>query len=183
MDVHIPPVVSFVLALLFSVTAGFFYADYGWHNGALFLLIVIVVALTTYELRVYRGSEAVSRLMPTFLNTLVITVVSIFGSFAGISLGNGSADLMLLVYYVVSIVAFGFLSTCLSVNNAVHASDDRFIGPLVMSLFIYVVAFVFGLIAVANDDSSQALVAVGYVVFCVVLSFILMGNASRARTY
>ena len=182
MDVHIPPVVSFVLALLFSVTAGFALASNGWHNGLLFLLMAVVIGLTTYEMRVYRGVEAVSRLAQMFLNTLVIAVVSVFGSFAGISLGNGSTDLSFLVYYVVSVVVFGFFSTCLSVNNAVVAGNGRELG-LFTSLLLYLVMFVFGLIAVANTDGPQTVVAIGYVVFGVVLSFLLMARASRANLY
>ena len=179
MDLHIPPVVSFVLSMLFSVTAGFLMAEYGWHNGLLFLLVFVVVALTTYELREYKGSTVIPQLMPMFINTLVVVVVSALCSFAGICLGNGPTDFVLLAYYVVSMAAFGFLSTCVSVNNAAHAYQSNSASPLLTSLVVYAVAFIFGLIAVANDDGSQPFVVVGYVVFCVVLSFIMMMRASR----
>ena len=171
---YFSPVTSFILSMLFSITAGFLYADYGWHNGFLFLLVCIDIALLTYTLREYQGTEAVSRLMPMVMNVLVLAVVSVLCAFAGISLGDGSWDAASMAVYFVSVMGFGFMSVCLSVHNAVTYDDARFAGPLLTSLVVYGIMVIFGLIAVADDSGSQLLVAAGYVAACVIVGFLFM---------
>ncbi len=177
------PVVSFILSMLFSITAGFLYADYGWHNGFMYLLIGIDIALLTYTLRDYRGSEAVSRLMPMMFNIVILAAVSVLCGIAGISLGDGSWDGISLAVYVVAVIGFGFVSVCLSVFNAVTYDDARFAGPLLTSVFIYIVMMILGLVTVANDSDSQLSVTAAFVVFSFFVGFLFMWRASRRMSY
>ena len=177
------PVTAFILALLFSITAGFLYADYGWHNGFMFLLIGIDIGLMTYTLREYQGTEAVSRLMPMVMNVLIVTVISVLCGFAGISLGNGSWDAGSLAAYAVCAIAFGFASVCLSVHNAVTYDEARFAGPLITSLIVYAIVMVVGLVAVADDAGSQLMVTAGYAVLCIVIGFLFMWRSSGKVPY
>lgn len=171
--------VVLVLSLLLSVTVGFFRAEYGFHNGLLFLVMFVIIGLTTYELRDFKGTEVIPYFMPTFLTTLAASVVSIFSAYAGISLGNGYLDFGELACYAIAVVAAGFLSTSISVYNAIRAYDDLFLGPTVTSVIIYAAAFIFGLVAVAEDTGSQIMIAAGYAVFCFVVSVLLIYNGSR----
>ncbi len=177
------PVMSFILSMLFSITAGFLYSDYGWHNGFMFLLIGIDIALLTYTLREYSGTEAVSRLMPMFMNVIVIAVVSVLCGVAGISLGNGSWNAGDLAVYFVAVLAFGFVSVCLSVYNAVTFEDARFAGPLLTAVIVYFIVMVFGLVAVANDSDSQMLVIAAYAVVAFVIGFLFMWRSSGRIAY
>ena len=177
------PLFAFILALLFSISAGFLYADYGWHNGLMFLLIGIDIGLLTYTLREYQGVEAVTRFMPMLINVAVILVVSVFSGFAGISLGNGSWDATSLAAYAVSVVAFGFVAVSVSVYNAVTYDDARFVGPLITSLIVYAIVIIFGLVAIADDAGSQLIVAAGYAVFSLVVGFFFMWRSSGKVMY
>jgi len=168
-----------VLTMLVSVAAGFFRADYGWHNGLLFLLMFILIGLSTFELRRYQGSEAIPYFMPAFLSTAVAVLVCILCGFAGISLGNGHWDFESLVCFAVSLLATGFLSASLSVSNAVRAANGSLLGPTFISLVVYAVALIFGLNAVADDTGEQFITAAAYCVFCIIASFLLIFTASR----
>ena len=171
--------VVLVLSLLLSVTVGFFRAEYGFHNGLLFLVMFVLIGLTTYELRDYKGTEVIPHFMPTFITVALAGVVSIFSAYAGISLGNGFIDLSELACYAVAVIAAVFLSTSISVYNAIRAYDELFLGPLFTSLVIYAAAFIFGLVAVAEDTDSQLVISAGYAVFCLVVSILLIYNGSR----
>ena len=177
------PLMAFVLTMLFSITAGFLYANYGWHNGFLFLLVCIIIGFFSYTLREYRGMEAVTRLMPMVMNILVIAVVSVLCAFAGISLGNGAWESTSLLCYFLAVMSFGFASVCVSVYNAVTVDDGGFAGPAITALIVYGIMFIIGLVAVADDQSTQLLVALGYLVLGVLIGFVFMWRASRRVTY
>jgi hypothetical protein len=177
------PLMAFVLTMLFSITAGFLYANYGWHNGFLFMLVVVIISFLSYTLREYRGTEAVTRLMPMVMNILVIAVVSVLCAFAGISLGNGAWDATSLLCYFLAVMSFGFAAVCVSVYNAVTADDGGFVGPTLTAIIVLAITFIIGLIVVADDQSNQLLVTLGYVAFGVVMGFLFMWRASRRVAY
>lgn len=183
MRLFLTPLMAFVLSMLFSITAGFLYAGYGYHNGFLFLLVCIIVGFLSYTLREYRGMEAVTRLMPMVINVLVIAIVSVLCAFAGISLGNGSWDATALLCYFLAVMSFGFAAVCVAVYNAVTADDGGFAGPAMISLIVYGIMFIVGLIAVANDSGSELIVAAGYTVFGLLVGFAFMYRASHRVVY
>lgn len=166
MNFSFRPPVAFVAALLLSVTAGFVYPAQGMHNGLLFLVACIVIGLSTFELRYEKGPSAVSLLMPTFITTAVIAVISTLCGFAGSSLGHGpSLDVGAMLMYLAAVVMFGFVSTCISVQKAVSQKEEGggFLSLLPV-LVVYAVVFVLGLVTVTDSEHSVWIIAAYFAV-------------------
>lgn len=174
MDFSFKPAIAFVVALLLSITAGFVYPAQGMHNGLLFLVACIVIGLSTYELRYEKGPSAVTLLMPTFVTTVVIAVITTLCGFAGSSLGHGPGlDITAMLVYLASVAMFGFVSTCVSVQRAVSQQDSRGLGSIVPVLVVYVIVFVLGLMTV-TDVQHTVLVPIAYFIVSAVIAFFMM---------
>lgn len=174
--------VFLVLSMLLSITAGLVYATYGWHNGLLFLLMFVVMLLSSQKIKNLSGPTAVAGLIPTYLEMVAATVVSVLCAYAGIHLGGGSQDFGALAYYAVTILLFGFLTVCVSVNHAVLAGDGL-VSPVFKQFVIYFLAFVLGLAAVGIDSSSQYVAVIVDAVFTVVVSVLMIRSASKGSYY
>lgn len=143
--------VALVAALLLSITAGFAYPSQGMNNGLLFLVACIVICLSTFGLRSERGPSAVALMMPAFLVTAAIAVVSALCGYAGSSLGQGPGfDAAAFAVYLAVTVVFGFVSTCISVRGAVSDREVRSIGSVLPAAVIYAAVFVLGIAVVAD---------------------------------
>lgn len=174
--------VSLVLSMLVSVTAGFAYPSYGWHNGLMFLLMFAVIVLSVQKIKSMPGPTAVAGLIPLYMEILAAVVVSALCGFVGIHLGGGEQNFADLAYYVLSVALVGFVAVCASVNYAVRAKD-ALVSPVFKQVAVYAVAFVAGLIAVAVDSESHLAAAVVCAVICAVLSVWLISGASKGSYY